>query len=121
MKLSEALEILKETGYNINLTESQFTDRVMQDAMEDDQFIGADELESQEAAQNDANAFNEYHAKAQAIIDQYDALRKQSMELAEDPMFKDLDPNDAAYICHIATSNDQYCDDMFQDYYEGED
>lgn len=29
MKLKEALEILKNTGYNINLIEAQFTERVL--------------------------------------------------------------------------------------------
>lgn len=117
MKLKEALEILKNTGYNINLFEAQFTDRVMQDAMEDDMFIGADEMDDTEAVLNDANAYNEYVEQVKSVLSQVEAVRKAALELVESPFFKEIEPQEAASICHICTDSDDSCDQMYEEYY----
>lgn len=117
MKLKEALEILKDTGYNIRLIEAQFADRVMQDAMEDDMYLAADEQEELEDAMDDANDLSEYTDQITDVLNQIEAIRKTALELIEDSRFRRLDPQEASAICHICTDTDESCDQMYEEYY----
>lgn len=123
MKLKEALEVLKDVGYNITLAEAQFTDRVMQDAMEDDQFIKSDELEAQEAAMDavDVGPDGEYQTQVSNLFDQFIEIRNTATELIRDnDNFMKLDSKDQQDLCSLVAKSTEAASILYNALLNGE-
>lgn len=117
MKLNEAINVLKSTGFNLKLNEAQFTDQIMRNAMEDEQYINADNYEEREQAIDDSNELGEYVDQVKEVLHQVENLRKLGIELIENPRFSELEPQDAATLCHLCSDSDKSCDAMYEEYY----